>query len=399
MDGRRYDTLARMIARGAARAGGRVVRRTGPLLVVAALLSLPVAAGAFDGEDIAPVPTVAAGASLPAVGADGGEVAPSEPGVGGADAPGAPTATALAATASAGGADGSAPTPVAGDTGSPDATSAPTAEPGSAADSTSPAAVGGGQVAVPVDQAISTRLYDGLCGQLGADPVFQLIDLGVGGSQATPAAAPVPTGQTTAIPARASASIIDATLLDLLESPYAVDVRLNPTDPDTSIACGDVGGQLDQQLGSPLLAIGLGEQNGSGFAGVASFREEEEGRTLVSVFVAPLVGGSVAAAAAPAPEDAEAAPTSAAAAEPTAEAAAPEATPSADLAEGSSILTTEAINLRAGPSTDAAIVAQLDAGVVLEVTGATSDDGWVPVRDPATGRRGYVTLDFVAAAE
>jgi excinuclease ABC subunit A len=81
------------------------------------------------------------------------------------------------------------------------------------------------------------------------------------------------------------------------------------------------------------------------------------------------------------------------AAAPAADAA---ATPTAaTFAEGATIVTTDDVNLRASASTDAAIVAVLGAGVPLEVTGATVD-GWVPVRDPSTGRRGYVTLDFVA---
>jgi hypothetical protein len=81
--------------------------------------------------------------------------------------------------------------------------------------------------------------------------------------------------------------------------------------------------------------------------------------------------------------------------------AAPEVT-SAEAATGfamnATIVTISEVNLRAAPSTDAAVVGILPAETELTIT-APPADGWIPVRDPATGRRGYVTEEFVTLVE
>ena len=396
MDRRMFETLTTVPAAGIRRAI-HLRRGRGLLaLALAAAVALPGTVAAFDGADLPVTPTavatgVPAAAALPAVGSDGGPLptatATAAPGVGG-DAPDEPTPGATGADADADA--GTVPTVIAGEAAP---TSSPSPSPGTTATPATPATGGPTTpaVQVPPDLALSTRIYEGLCDQLGPDPVFQLIEAGAGGAATTPEGEPAPPGQPSAIPVRASSSVVDTTVNELLASPYAVDVRLNPTDPASSIACGDIGGLLDEQLGTPQLAIGLGPRNGSGFAGIAAFRDEGE-RVLVSVFIAPLAGAPIGPAVPTTSDGAAAASTAEAAV-----AGAAVATPGINFAAGDTVVTTDDINLRAAASTEAAIVAILGTGVPLDVTGAAAD-GWLPVRDASTGRRGYVTLDFVEAS-
>ncbi|HEU5432840.1 MAG TPA: SH3 domain-containing protein, partial [Thermomicrobiales bacterium] len=76
--------------------------------------------------------------------------------------------------------------------------------------------------------------------------------------------------------------------------------------------------------------------------------------------------------------------------------AAPAGTPTAavNYQVGDHLVTTTDVNLRAAPTTDAAVVTILGTGADLEVTGAPQGD-WIPVRDVATGRRGFVSAEFV----
>ena len=238
-------------------------------------------------------------------------------------------------------------------------------------------------------QVLPARIYPGVCGQLGAEPAFDLIDIGAPGAQGT--AAPetsTPAGAASAVPVRYSTTIVDALLTDLTASDYAIDVRLDEADPATSVVCGDIGGILAGPAPGTELAIGLPQANASGYTGVAWLRDEGE-QTVVNLFIAAgLAGGGVGAATTPATtETATTADTTAAA--DTAGAAA--------LAPGAQVVTSADVNLRASPSLDAAIIAILGPGVPLEVTGAITD-GWVPVLEVGTGRRGYVTDAFVEPA-
>jgi Bacterial SH3 domain len=68
---------------------------------------------------------------------------------------------------------------------------------------------------------------------------------------------------------------------------------------------------------------------------------------------------------------------------------------------GTTVVTTEdGVRLRAQPSTDAAIVAELPKDTELTVTGPAGEAAgitWYPVENPATGDAGYVAADFVRA--
>jgi hypothetical protein len=94
-------------------------------------------------------------------------------------------------------------------------------------------------------------------------------------------------------------------LEQLLAEPFAINVAQSYDAPGTTIACGDIGGVLDELGG---FVIALTERNGSGYSGVAYLAAEDElGRTNVSVFVVPAAaagGVAVPPAEAPAVEEA-----------------------------------------------------------------------------------------------
>jgi hypothetical protein len=255
------------------------------------------------------------------------------------------------------------------------------AEPTARAITTPEAAQARTAVAAEVSPTIPlvAQIHTGVCGSLEASAAFPLVDIG-GGAGATPVASGQAVGAASAIPARYSTTVVDTKLADLLSSPFAIDVRLTGDDPATSVACGDIGGLGEGQRPAGELAIGLGTRGESGYDGIAWLREQGD-RVVVTTFVAPNLSGATGSAFA---VDA------AAAVQPTEQ-------PAPTFAAGDAVVVTDDVNLRAAPSADASVVTLLPKGQQLTVT-AKAVNGWVPVRDPATGRPGYVDADYLAAA-
>ncbi|MGH2615681.1 MAG: hypothetical protein ACRDJC_10615 [Thermomicrobiales bacterium] len=143
-------------------------------------------------------------------------------------------------------------------------------------------------------------LHSGSCGNLG--------EAVVGLREATYPVGDF-AGQASAIVAETSFTRVDGFLGDLLAVPYAINVAGSFDTPDVSIACGDVGGIVDEIGG---YVIGLSEQNGSGYRGVAYIAGEEDlGRVNISVFLVPGPPAAVATeevVAAPAASPPEATP-------------------------------------------------------------------------------------------
>jgi hypothetical protein len=268
------------------------------------------------------------------------------------------------------------------------ATGLPGTTPVAVPETAPPAGVGG---LIQPGEPLPARIYAGRCGALGAEPAFQLIDVGaVEGIEAGEA----PQGALTAIPAEFSTTVVNAPLADLLASEHAIDIRVDDADPATSIACGDIGGPIEAGADGDELAVGLQERGQSAYSGIGWLQDEGE-RTLVRVFLARGLDSDDAAAAPQVAATEVAEPEAEPAVE---EVAQPAGTPvvgaATPLGPGARVVTTIDVNLRAEPAEDAEVVTILGQGVELDVTGAPVD-GWVPVTEPGTGQAGFVSDQFV----
>lgn len=375
MNARRFDALTLAVTSDTRRASRRGVLRG--LAALAALGLAPGAARAFDGG-VAPVQTAVGGVAC----TSGADCAAGEICFNGACAPrdtagtipvsqptGAETAGQVAGETVAGGT-----TPV----------TPPETTP-----------VGGVGGLIQPGEPLPARIFAGRCGALGAEPAFQLIDIGsVEGVEEEE----TPQGALTAIPAEFSTTVVNTTLAELLAAEYSIDVRVDAAEPATSIACGDIGGPVEAGAAGNELAVGLQERGQSAYSGIGLL-QDEGARTLVRVFLARGLDDADAALAAPqvAPEVVAEAPEEPVVAEAAQIAGTPVVGEPAGLAAGTLVLTTIDVNLRAEPSEEAPVVTILGQGVELEVTGAP-ENGWVPVMEPATGQRGFVSDQFVTIA-
>ncbi len=132
------------------------------------------------------------------------------------------------------------------------------------------------QVTNPGFPARPVTLHTGSCDNLG-EAAFPMLE----------ATYPIGdfAGQASAVVAETTFTRVPLLLGDLLAAPYAINVAASFDAPDVSIACGDIGGIIDE-IGGYVIA--LPERNSSGFLGVAYLAGEDQlGRTNVSVFLVP----------------------------------------------------------------------------------------------------------------
>jgi hypothetical protein len=379
MNARRFDALTVAMTSGAHRASRRRVLRG--LAMLAAMGVTPGIAQAFDGGSLPVQPAVGS------VGCNSGaDCAAGEICLNGACAPRGQTgtgATGQTGTGTTGQLVGAPTTP------GPTAAGAPAGTTPVAAPETVPQTGVGGLI--QPGQPLPARIYAGRCGALGAEPAFQLIDVGaVEGAETGEA----PRGALTAIPAEFSTTVVNAPLADLLAAEHAIDVRVDDADPGTSIACGDIGGPVEAGTEGDELAVGLQERGQSAYSGIAWLQSQVE-RTVVRVFLARgLDSTDVAAAQQAAPVETAVPATQPAVAEVTQPAGTPVVGAATPLGAGARVVTTIDVNLRAEPAEEAEVVSILGQGVELEVTGAPVD-GWVPVTEPSSGQTGFVSDQFV----
>jgi len=90
-------------------------------------------------------------------------------------------------------------------------------------------------------------------------------------------------GSAQALAAASSYSVLPMPVADLLSSDHAIAVFASD-DSGTVIACGDIGGVLDQQ---GTLSIGLAPVGDSGAAGMAYLAPRGDGETGLSLFLVP----------------------------------------------------------------------------------------------------------------
>lgn len=375
MNARKFDALTKVVSSDAKGASRRSVLRG--LAALGALGFAPGVARAFDGG-VAPV--------QPAVGAvactSGADCAAGEICFNGACAP----------------RDTAGTIPVSQPTGTE---AAGQVTDGTVAVGTTPvtppetAPVGGVGGLIQPGEPLPARIFAGRCGALGSDAAFQLIDVGsVEGVEEEEA----PQGALTAIPAEFSTTVVNTTLADLLAAEYAIDIRVDSSDPATSIACGDIGGPVEAGAAGNELAVGLQERGQSAYSGIGLLQDEDD-RTLVRVFLARGLDDADAALVAQpaAPAEAEQPATEPVVEEIPQVAGTPVVGEPVAIEAGTLVVTTIDVNLRAEPSEEAPVVTILGEGVQLEVTGAP-ENGWVPVLEPASGQRGFISDQFISIA-
>jgi hypothetical protein len=121
------------------------------------------------------------------------------------------------------------------------------------------------------------HIHSGTCDQLG-DVVYPLADVAA------------PTGEEMGTAGGhmvkiSEANHIDAPLQDLLDGEYAINVHLSAEEIGTYIACGNIGGIVNdmENGGGKELVIGLAELNDSGHVGIAWLGDDGKGGTNVTV--------------------------------------------------------------------------------------------------------------------
>jgi hypothetical protein len=176
---------------------------------------------------------------------------------------------------------------------------------------------GGGRVAAqdatPVSGAapagIPNHIHTGTCANLGdvVAPLANLQYTNMGMAAGTPMASPMAgmatpmAGMATpmagmaggaVVPVAVATTRVSMALSDILGAPHAINLHdpAAPADPSRYLACGDIGGAPDPQGN---LFVGLQEQNGSGYSGVAWLQDDGSGNgTIVTVFLANSAGSA-----------------------------------------------------------------------------------------------------------
>jgi plastocyanin len=124
------------------------------------------------------------------------------------------------------------------------------------------------------------HVHEGTCDELDPNPAFPLNDVAAPEDGET-------AGAETALLVESSVTTIDVSLDDLLADDYAINVHESADNPGNYIACGDIGGVVTEaeEGGGNELAVGLREQNDSGYAGIAWLQESADGGTTVTIFL------------------------------------------------------------------------------------------------------------------
>jgi len=136
--------------------------------------------------------------------------------------------------------------------------------------------------------AYPSDLHSGDCDNLSAEPVERLADLllpdwvaGLTEDDDTNIVAE--DFGNPPIPVAVATTEVNIPLADIVAGKHAIDVDSpNPDDPDGAVACGNIGGVVDEHGD---LFVGLSESDDSGHAGVAWLHDNGTGTTIV-VFLA-----------------------------------------------------------------------------------------------------------------
>ena len=146
----------------------------------------------------------------------------------------------------------------------------------------------------PVTSGVVTSLpvaiHSGACGEggdLAPDPTYDIGLLGPVAGENEPPEDEDFVGVQLSPPVLSVEETLDVPLADIIAAPHAVVVHESATADGTYVACGQIGGVLDDGQ----LAIGLRPLNKSGYYGVAVFEQEQgvpvvgEEQTEVTVYL------------------------------------------------------------------------------------------------------------------
>ena len=127
------------------------------------------------------------------------------------------------------------------------------------------------------DEAHPAHIHSGTCDQLG-DVVYPLGDIAAPSGEEMGAAG----GHLVKI---SEMNHVDVPLQEILDGGHAINVHLSAEEIGTYIACGNIGGIVqERENGEGMeVVIGLAELNDSGHAGIAWLGDDGEGGTNVVV--------------------------------------------------------------------------------------------------------------------
>lgn len=131
-----------------------------------------------------------------------------------------------------------------------------------------------------VEASHPSHVHQGTCADLDPNPEYPLANVAPVSPDAEPGAV------------EAGVTSLDISLDELLAKPFAINLHESAENVENYIACGDIAGTVVEGV----LAIGLNEQNGSGYSGVAVLSTSNSGGTDVTTYLGFGLSRDVAAA-------------------------------------------------------------------------------------------------------
>lgn len=122
------------------------------------------------------------------------------------------------------------------------------------------------------------HIHAGTCAELG-DVVVPLTSLAPMAGESV--------GPDSAHRVDVSRTMVDLPLEDIIAGGHAINVHLSDEEIGTYIACGDIGGVLEEEGGRTHLIIGLGELSDSGHTGVAWLGSDGDQTEVVVQLIEP----------------------------------------------------------------------------------------------------------------
>jgi hypothetical protein len=144
----------------------------------------------------------------------------------------------------------------------------------------------------PTEQAFVTHpahIHKGSCADLDPNPAFPLDNVG---PRLKDDELPPPEdvkGSMTVAPVEVSETEdVEVKFDDLFTEAYAINLHESDQNVQNYIACGDIGGPvIDDKV-----FIGLAEQNGSGYAGIAIIEKDGDDHVKVTIYLTRGLGGA-----------------------------------------------------------------------------------------------------------